>query len=164
VVSSCRSRTTGVRNRALFQIGEVAERVGLSLRTVRYYEEVGLVTPSARNEGRFRLYSEGDVERLVLVKRMKPLGLTLDEMADLLELLERSSDLAETDTAEQQEIIDKLHQYSQRADERIARIERDLTQARELRARLHAELRPAPQRPSGKAPAIDHRRSARRPV
>lgn len=137
---------TGARDKTLFQIGEVADRVGLSLRTVRYYEEVGLVTPSARTEGRFRLYSEADVERLALVKRMKPLGLTLDEMADLLKLLERNNHLADSDTAEQQKVIDKLHQYAQRADERITRIERDLTQARELRARLHAELRLAPRR------------------
>lgn len=40
------------------QIGEVAERIGLSLRTIRYYEEVGLVVPSVRSQGGFRLYTE----------------------------------------------------------------------------------------------------------
>jgi DNA-binding transcriptional MerR regulator len=69
------------------QIGEVAERSGLSLRTIRYYEEVGLVTPSARSQGGFRLYTEPDVERLNLARRMKPLGLQLDEMGELLALL-----------------------------------------------------------------------------
>ena len=43
------------------QIGEVAERVKLSLRTIRHYEEVGLVPPSARSKGGFRLYTEADV-------------------------------------------------------------------------------------------------------
>src|SRR5690348_10590123 len=43
------------------QIGEVADRIGLSLRTIRYYEEVGLITPSARSPGGFRLYTEDDV-------------------------------------------------------------------------------------------------------
>ena len=57
----------------LLQIGEVAERVGLSLRSVRYYEEIGLVEPSDRTEGGFRLYSEEDVRRLLLVKRIKSL-------------------------------------------------------------------------------------------
>lgn len=55
------------------QIGEVAERTGLSLRTIRYYEEVGLITPSARSQGGFRLYTEEDIARLGVVKAMKPL-------------------------------------------------------------------------------------------
>jgi DNA-binding transcriptional MerR regulator len=71
------------------QIGEVAERIGLSLRTIRYYEEVGLVTPSARTQGGFRLYTEHDAVRLQLVKDMKPLGFSLDEMRDLLGVLDR---------------------------------------------------------------------------
>jgi DNA-binding transcriptional MerR regulator len=69
------------------QIGEVAARTGLSLRTIRYYEEVGLVEPSARSQGGFRLYTDADVERLLLVKRMKPLDFTLEEMRDLLDTL-----------------------------------------------------------------------------
>jgi DNA-binding transcriptional MerR regulator len=70
------------------QIGEVAERTGLSLRTIRYYEEVGLVVPSARSQGGFRLYTEPDIDRLQLIKRMKPLGFQLEEMRDLLAILD----------------------------------------------------------------------------
>ncbi|MGY6653686.1 MerR family transcriptional regulator [Amycolatopsis sp. TRM77291] len=70
------------------QIGEVAERTGLSLRTIRYYEEVGLVVPSARSQGGFRLYTDPDVDRLELIKRMKPLGFQLEEMRDLLAILD----------------------------------------------------------------------------
>ena len=70
------------------QIGEVAERTSLSLRTIRYYEEVGLVPPSARTSGGFRLYTEGDVERLLLIRRMKPLDFSLDEMRDVLAVLD----------------------------------------------------------------------------
>ncbi|WP_152192522.1 helix-turn-helix domain-containing protein [Georgenia satyanarayanai] len=69
------------------QIGEVAERTGLSLRTIRYYGEVGLVAPSGRTEGGFRLYTDGDVATLELIKTMKPLGYTLDEMSEVLEVL-----------------------------------------------------------------------------
>ena len=54
----------------LHQIGTVAERVGLSLRTIRHYEEVGLVVPSGRSAGGFRLYTDGDVERLEQVVRV----------------------------------------------------------------------------------------------
>jgi DNA-binding transcriptional MerR regulator len=70
------------------QIGEVAERVGLSLRTVRYYEEQGLVVPEARTEGGFRLYTERQIERLLLVKKMKPLGFSLDEMRAMFDARE----------------------------------------------------------------------------
>jgi len=69
----------------LHQIGEVADRVGLSLRTVRYYEEMGLLVPEKRTEGGFRMYSEDQVDRLRLIKQMKPLGFTVQEMRALLE-------------------------------------------------------------------------------
>ena len=70
------------------QIGQVAARTELSINTVRHYDEVGLVTPSARSTGGFRLYTETDVERLLVIRRMKPLGFTLAEMKGLLDSLE----------------------------------------------------------------------------
>ena len=73
----------------LHQIGEVAEAVGISLRTIRYYEEVGIVVPSGRSGGGFRLYTDHDIERLRDVKAFKPLEFSLDEMRDLLELRDR---------------------------------------------------------------------------
>lgn len=71
-----------------YQIGEVTERVGLSMRTVRYYEEVGLVVPSDRTAGGFRLYSDADVERLTMARELKPLGFSLDEVREILDLIE----------------------------------------------------------------------------
>jgi len=68
----------------MLQIGEVADRVRLSLRTVRFYEEEGLVIPAARSEGGFRLYTEEQIERLLLIKQMKPLGFTVEQMRELL--------------------------------------------------------------------------------
>ena len=73
---------------ATMHIGEVAERTGLSLRTLRHYDEVGLVTPSARTAGGFRLYTERDVQRLLAIRRMKPLGYTLEQMGELLRALD----------------------------------------------------------------------------
>ncbi|MDX2376595.1 MerR family transcriptional regulator [Microbacterium sp. LRZ72] len=69
-------------------IGELAERTGLSLRTIRHYEEVGLLAPAMRTEGGFRLYAEADEERLLLIRRMKPLGYTLEEMRELLRVID----------------------------------------------------------------------------
>lgn len=74
------------RRRDVHQIGDVAERVGLSLRTVRYYEEAGLLMPVGRTVGGFRLYDDDAVDRLFLIKKMKPLGFTLEEMRSLLVL------------------------------------------------------------------------------
>lgn len=69
------------------QIGEVAELTGLSLRTLRHYDEIGLLSPSSRSEGGFRLYSADDVERLMVIRRMKPLGYSLDDMHRVMDLL-----------------------------------------------------------------------------
>ena len=70
------------------QIGEVALRTELSVRTVRHYHDVGLVEPSARSGGGFRLYTEADVQRLLVIRRMKPLGFSLAEMKRLLDALD----------------------------------------------------------------------------
>ncbi len=90
-----------VSRTGLLQIGQVADRTGLSLRTIRFYEEHGLVRPTSRSDGGFRLYSDDDVARLEVIKRMKPLGFRLEEMQELLALLadraERPDDAALTD-------------------------------------------------------------------
>lgn len=70
------------------QIGQVAARTELSIATLRHYDEVGLVTPSARSTGGFRLYTDADAERLLVIRRMKPLGFTLTEMKELLDSLD----------------------------------------------------------------------------
>jgi MerR family transcriptional regulator, repressor of the yfmOP operon len=69
------------------RIGDLAKRAGTTPRTIRYYEELGLL-PSApeRDAGRHRTYSEGDVERLEQLLRLKDLlGLTLEELRDVVE-------------------------------------------------------------------------------
>jgi DNA-binding transcriptional MerR regulator len=66
------------------QIGEVSARTELSIKTIRHYDDVGLVEPSARSAGGFRLYTTDDVNRLLVIRRMKPLGFALAEMRELL--------------------------------------------------------------------------------
>ena len=56
------------------RIGEVTERTSLSFRTLRHWDDVGLVQPSGRTDGGFRLYTEKDVDRILIIRRMKPLG------------------------------------------------------------------------------------------
>jgi DNA-binding transcriptional MerR regulator len=76
---------TAATKEHLLQIGEVADRVGLSLRTVRYYEEVGVLTPPTRTSGGFRLYGEDHIAQLLTIKQMKPLDFSIEEMRELLE-------------------------------------------------------------------------------
>ena len=70
-----------------YRIGDVAERVGVTTRTIRYYEELGLLgTASARTKGAHRLYSEVDIARLEELIRLRDLlGLTLEELVGLAE-------------------------------------------------------------------------------
>lgn len=79
------------------QIGEVAKLTQLSIRTIRHYDQVGLVPPSGRSEGGFRLYTEEDVTRLNHVRRITPLGFSLDETAEILRVIEGEGDEAEVE-------------------------------------------------------------------
>lgn len=67
------------------RIGEVAELVGLSHRTIHYYEEVGLAVPVGCTDGGFRLYDSTIVERLRTITHIRPLGLSLEQMGRFLE-------------------------------------------------------------------------------
>lgn len=101
-----------------YQIGEVADEVGLSLRTIRYYEEIGLVEPSGRTEGGFRLYTDSDLERLRLVKALKPVGMSLETIAELLEsadLVASTGDGSRTDAGER--LADVVNVAVDRCDE-----------------------------------------------
>lgn len=119
------------------QIGEVAERTGLSLRTIRYYEEVGLVRPSARTKGGFRLYTEPDVARLNLVKRMKPLGFSLDETRDLLAALDA---LDETVVNRRADLVERLETYRSAAEQRCSELRAELATAEAFSADLRTEI------------------------
>jgi MerR family transcriptional regulator, copper efflux regulator len=115
-----------------YQIGEVTDRVGLSLRTVRYYEEVGLVAPSDRTAGGFRLYTEVDIERLIMAKELKPLGFSLDEVRTVLDLVttaEEGQDL----TPEQRTT---LAQFAALAGERYDKLRAQLAAADRVARRV----------------------------
>ena len=115
-----------MREPGTMQIGEVAERIGLSLRTIRHYEEVGLAVPSARSDGGFRLYVETDVERLRVIMQMKPLGFSLEEMRELLEVLDAGGP------------PDRLAAFREAAAERVAGLRRQLETAEAFATRLGA--------------------------
>ncbi len=66
------------------RVGELAAHFGLNPKTIRYYEEIGLLPRAERSESGYRLYDERDVERLGFIRRAKTLGLSLDEIRDIL--------------------------------------------------------------------------------
>ncbi|MGI5180334.1 MerR family transcriptional regulator [Dactylosporangium sp. CA-152071] len=120
------------------QIGEAAERVGLSIRTIRHYEEVGLTVPSARSDGGFRFYTQPDLDRLAVVKRMKPLGFTLDEMRDLLDLLDALSRTA--DAERRVVLLDRLTVFRDAARARVQALRDQLDTAEGFARQLQEHL------------------------
>ncbi|MGA5494734.1 MerR family transcriptional regulator [Streptomyces cinereoruber] len=131
------------------QIGEVAARTELSLRTIRHYEETGLVIPSARSQGGFRLYTETDVARLMVIRRMKPLGFTLDQMRDLLDATDRlDADDAEDaanatdrlDAEGREALLERVRTYRQAAAEQVEKLRVQLSRAEDFADTLSARL------------------------
>lgn len=123
------------------QIGEVALRTELSVRTVRHYHEVGLVEPSARSVGGFRLYTEADVQRLLVIRRMKPLGFSLAEMKQLLESLDAlraDPESAEAPDDQREKARSVLTRCYEQARDSAERLRRHLAYADELTELLAA--------------------------
>lgn len=123
----------------MLQIGEVAELVGLSLRTIRHYGELGVVEPSGRTAGGFRLYTDRDVERLRLVKAMKPLDFSLEEMRQALEARDRLGD----DTLPQEERAearDRLAMFAALTNQRCERLRDQLASAETMAELLVREV------------------------
>ena len=74
---------------ASYRIGELAAKVGMTERTIRYYEELGLLDSVKRLDGGIRVYTDDDVRRLKFVRKLKVLGLSLQEMQELEGIYDR---------------------------------------------------------------------------
>lgn len=81
-------------------IGDLAKEIGLTTRTLRYYEEMGIMTPPRRQEGRIRYYAPHEVRKLRFILKLKELGLTIREMQEL--------DAAYAEARETDKIIPRL--------------------------------------------------------
>jgi len=133
---------------ATMQIGELADRTEMSLRTIRHYDEVGLLTPSGRSEGGFRLYTHDDYLRLMVIRRMKPLGFSLDEMAELLRVVDAldrgpagGAGADDEGDGRVQATRASLAAFVDETVERRAKLERQLAMADEFLELLRARLR-----------------------
>lgn len=137
--------------RELMQIGEVAERAGLSMRTIRYYEEVGLVVPTARSQGGFRLYTESDVQRLQLIRRMRPLEFTLEQTRELLQLVDRLADGTRLPGPERARLVTSLQDYREAIRARCEALREQLATAETFDATLAEHLDALDTRPAAAA-------------
>ncbi|WP_017307267.1 heavy metal-responsive transcriptional regulator [Spirulina subsalsa] len=70
----------------MLQVGQVARQLNLNPQTLYFYERIGLIPPPHRSEGGYRLFSPEDVERLAFIGRAKTLGLSLEEIKEILAL------------------------------------------------------------------------------
>jgi DNA-binding transcriptional MerR regulator len=127
------------------RIGEVARRLGVTTRTLRYYEEIGLLGGGDRAAGQHRSYGEQEVDRLRDALRLKSLlGLTLEELGELLEAEEARAarreewQHADPDPARRHELLDEALTYVERQlglvrrrREEIDALESELVERRE---------------------------------
>jgi DNA-binding transcriptional MerR regulator len=106
----------GEKEEEYSSIGELAKKLDMSQRTIRYYEEIGLLNSIRRIEGGRRIYTDADLRRLKLIKRLKIMGMTLSEMQELEAMwtLEKSSDKV------LRRLLELLGNHLKRLEDRIA--------------------------------------------
>jgi DNA-binding transcriptional MerR regulator len=103
-----------------YKIGELANLVAVSPRTIRYYEEIGLLNSIGRIEGGKRVYTDRDYQRLKFIKRLKHLGLSLAEMHELEELYQ----LHRTNKKVLPRLLELLGSHVGKIEERIRNLEK----------------------------------------
>ncbi|MGI0489979.1 heavy metal-responsive transcriptional regulator [Pantanalinema rosaneae CENA516] len=112
----------------MFQVGEVSRQLEINPQTLYFYERIGLIPSPQRTEAGYRLFSQQDVERLTFIVRAKSLGLTLDEIKDILTLKDQRSltcgVLHDRLSRKLQEIADTIHQLQALHDELIPLVQR----------------------------------------
>jgi MerR family transcriptional regulator, mercuric resistance operon regulatory protein len=105
-----------------FTIGEISERTGVHIETVRYYEKVGLFPPPPRTEGGHWLYADDHLKRLNFIRRSRELGFTLNEIRKLLGLVKGGNTCGEVQKA----AVDHLRIIRRKITD-LRRMERTLT-------------------------------------
>lgn len=125
----------------LLTIRDAAERLQATPRTLRYYEELGLVTPT-RSDGRYRLYSEADLERFARILRLRAIGFSLQSIVELLKRpVEPVGDGRRGYSIDSLKDVEAaLTQQIDALDARIATVKRELKEAQAVRNELDADL------------------------
>jgi len=122
----------------LSRIGEVADRLGVSPRTIKYYEEIGLLIPGERSPGGFRLYAEPDVERLRRILRLKDMGFSLAAIREFISVRDEAREATRETVL--QETTKHLEAREHELTSRIDKLRRDLESAEDLRQELQRDI------------------------
>ena len=117
-------------------IGELAKKLEMSQRTVRYYEEIGLLNSIKRVEGGRRVYTDVDLRRLKLIKRLKIMGMTLSEMQELEAMwtIEKSNEKV------LKRLLELLSNHLKRLDDRIADLDIFRNEIMEYQERIRSKI------------------------
>jgi DNA-binding transcriptional MerR regulator len=125
--------TFGAMNRTndekeVIQIGDFAKRAGVSVRAIRYYEELGLIQPEAHSVGGFRLYSEDNLKRIQVINCLKELGLSLLEIREIFSAKKPGAGDRETVQFLLEAFTDKLQQLESKI-EALSKVKAELSTA-----------------------------------
>ena len=117
-------------------IGELSRKLEMSQRTIRYYEEIGLLNSIKRVEGGRRIYTAADLRRLKLIKRLKIMGMTLSEMQELESMwsYEKSNEKL------LRRLLELLNNHLKRLDDRIADLDILRHEILEYQERISAKI------------------------
>ena len=133
----------GIDSSSLLSIEQVAARTGLTKRTLRYYEEVGLLPPTGRTEGNYRCYSEEDIQRLERIKKLRDLlGFSL---ADIRKVLDSEDERGQIHFAYKHETearakIAQLDRADELIRDQLHLIEQKMEGLEQMRTGLQAKL------------------------
>jgi len=123
-------------NEQFISIGEIAQKLEMSQRTIRYYEEIGLLNSIKRIEGGRRVYTDVDLRRLKLIKRLKIMGMTLSEMQELEAMwtIEKSNDKV------LKRLLELLENHLKRLDDRITDLDILRNEIVEYQKRINSKI------------------------
>jgi DNA-binding transcriptional MerR regulator len=119
-----------------YAIGEISRLVDLSQRTIRYYEEIGLLHSVRRIENGKRVYTDHDVRRLKFINRLKVLGLSLAEMVELEKIYRKQRNNREI----LPKLLEILDERAAQIDERVAQLATLKKEIREYQQRLRNKV------------------------
>lgn len=119
-----------------YKIGQLANLVGVSPRTIRYYEEIGLLNSIKRMEGGKRVYTDQDCQRLQFIRRLKHLGLTLAEMQEL----ENIYRIHRTNKKVLPRLLELLDGHVEKIEERVQNLEKLRSEILSYHERIRTKL------------------------
>jgi DNA-binding transcriptional MerR regulator len=123
------------------RIGEAAERLGVTPRTIKYYEELGLLTPG-RSGGNYRAYDDADLERVERVRRLQSLGFSLAAIREILKYRAQVDEFGQRRLrlSDLEAVTHSLEAQLAEVRQRVARARAEIEQGETLAAELEADV------------------------